>query len=92
MRRITVDKGLDLPIDGSPEPSISQGAPVEHVALIGDDYIGMKPTMLVTEGDQVACGQPLFSDKKNEGVIFTAPVGGEVMAVNRGRSASLNLW
>ena len=84
MRRITVDKGLDLPIDGSPEPSISQGAPVEHVALIGDDYIGMKPTMLVTEGDQVACGQPLFSDKKNEGVIFTAPVGGEVMAVNRG--------
>ena len=84
MRRITIDKGLDLPIDGSPEPSISQAAPVEHVALIGDDYIGMKPTMLVTAGDHVVCGQQLFSDKKNEGVIFTAPVGGEVMAVNRG--------
>ena len=59
MRRITIDKGLDLPIDGSPGPSISQGAPVEHVALIGDDYIGMKPTMLVHEGDRVKLGQPV---------------------------------
>jgi Na+-transporting NADH:ubiquinone oxidoreductase subunit A len=84
MRRITIDKGLDLPIDGAPEASISPAAPVEHVALIGDDYIGMKPTMLVAVGDQVACGQPLFSDKKNEGVIFTAPAGGEVIAINRG--------
>ena len=84
MRRITIDKGLDLPIEGAPAPSISQAAPVKHVALIGDDYIGMKPTMLVTVGDRVACGQPLFSDKKNEGVKFTAPMAGEVVAVNRG--------
>ncbi len=84
MRRITIDKGLDLPIDGAPEASISQAAPVEHVALIGDDYIGMKPTMMVAVGDQVARGQVLFSDKKNEGVIFTAPAGGEVIAINRG--------
>ena len=84
MRRITIDKGLDLPIDGAPDTSISPASPVEHVALIGDDYIGMKPTMLVSVGDRVACGQPLFSDKKNEGVIFTAPAGGEVIAINRG--------
>ncbi|MBT8329045.1 MAG: Na(+)-translocating NADH-quinone reductase subunit A [Desulfofustis sp.] len=84
MRRITLDKGLDLPIDGAPDASISKAAAVEHVALIGDDYIGMKPTMLVAVGDQVACGQPLFSDKKNEGVVFTAPAGGEVLAINRG--------
>jgi Na+-transporting NADH:ubiquinone oxidoreductase subunit A len=84
MRRITIDKCLDLPIDGSPDSTISPAAPVEHVALVGDDYIGMKPTMLVAVGDQVACGQPLFSDKKNEGVIFTAPASGEVVAVNRG--------
>lgn len=84
MRRITIDKGLDLPIDGAPGSSISQADPVQHVALIGDDYVGMKPTMLVAVGDQVACGQPLFSDKKNEGVVFTAPAGGEVVAINRG--------
>lgn len=84
MRRITIDKGLDLPIEGSPESSITKAAPVEHVALVGDDYIGMKPTMLVTVGDRVVCGQPLFSDKKNEGVIFTAPMAGEVVAINRG--------
>ena len=33
----------------------------------------MKPTMLVKEGDQVKLGQPLFADKKNEGVHFTSP-------------------
>ncbi len=84
MRRVTIEKGLDIPISGSPDSSITSSAPVKHVALIGDDYIGMKPTMLVSEGDRVSCGQPLFSDKKNEGVIFTAPASGAVMAVNRG--------
>ena len=81
MRRITIDKGLDLPIDGAPDTSISPASPVEHVALIGDDYIGMKPTMLVKVGDLVKCGQPVFTDKKNEGIMFTAPGSGEVVAL-----------
>ena len=44
----------------------------------------MKPTMAVREGDSVTRGQVLFSDKKNPGVIFTAPASGKVVAVNRG--------
>ncbi len=84
MNRVTIEKGLDLPIGGAPDSLVTKSAAVEHVALIGDDYVGMKPTMLVKEGDHVACGAPLFTDKKNEGVTFTAPVGGEVVAVNRG--------
>lgn len=84
MKRVRIEKGLDLPMIGPPEASLMKAAPVRHVALVGDDYIGMKPTMLVGEGDRVACGTPLFSDKKNEGVIFTAPAAGEVTAINRG--------
>jgi Na+-transporting NADH:ubiquinone oxidoreductase subunit A len=54
------------------------------VALVGPDYIGMKPSMSVREGDRVKLGQLLFTDKKTEGVRFTSPASGVVAAINRG--------
>lgn len=81
---ITIKKGLDLPISGVPRQEISTGQPVRTVALVGYDYHGMKPTMLVREGDRVKLGQPVFTDKKNEGVTFTSPGSGVVKAINRG--------
>ncbi|MDX1343631.1 MAG: NADH:ubiquinone reductase (Na(+)-transporting) subunit A, partial [Reinekea sp.] len=82
---ITIKKGLDLPITGAPRQEIADGRTVNTVALIGYDYHGMKPTMLVREGETVKKGQPVFSDKKNEGVIYTAPASGVVTAINRGK-------
>ncbi|MBO1531061.1 Na(+)-translocating NADH-quinone reductase subunit A [Psychrobacter sp. F1192] len=80
---ITIKKGLDLPIAGEPSREISEHKPT-HVAVVGYDYVGMKPTMNVKEGDIVAKGQPVFEDKKRVGVIYTAPAAGKVIAVNRG--------
>ncbi|MEX0584789.1 MAG: NADH:ubiquinone reductase (Na(+)-transporting) subunit A, partial [Natronospirillum sp.] len=82
---ITIKKGLDLPITGAPTQSLAEGNPVKTVALVGYDYYGMKPTMLVKEGDRVKLGQPVFTDKKTEGVIYTAPGAGVVKAINRGK-------
>ncbi len=79
-----IRKGLDIPISGSPAQKISDGAPVSSVALIGPDTIDLKPGMLVTVGDKVRLGQPLFKDKQNPGVHFTSPGSGVVTAVNRG--------
>lgn len=81
---IRIRKGLDLPIAGSPDQTISLARDVKSVALLGDDYVGMKPTMLVQEGESVQLGQPLFEDKKNPGVLFTSPGCGTVKAINRG--------
>ncbi|WP_163576005.1 Na(+)-translocating NADH-quinone reductase subunit A [Halomonas faecis] len=86
---IEVKKGLDLPITGAPEPRIEDARPVRHVAVLGTDYVGMKPTMEVREGDKVKLGQLLFTDKKNDGVRFTAPAAGEVVAINRGEKRKL---
>jgi Na+-transporting NADH:ubiquinone oxidoreductase subunit A len=86
---IKTKKGLDLPIAGAPEQVIQPAGAVQSVAVLGDDYPGMKPTMLVAEGDRVKLGQPLFSDKKNEGVVFTAPAAGVVRAINRGAKRAL---
>ena len=81
---IKIRRGLDIPLAGTPEQTIGGAALPRHVALVGADYIGMKPTMLVSEGDSVAKGQALFADKKCEGVVYTAPASGRVTAVNRG--------
>ncbi|QDK19390.1 Na(+)-translocating NADH-quinone reductase subunit A [Leclercia adecarboxylata] len=81
---IRIRKGLDLPISGIPVQQISPCATPRHVAILGDDYVGMRPTMLVQEGDSVIKGQALFEDKKNPGVLFTAPASGTIAAIHRG--------
>jgi len=81
---IRIKRGLDLPIVGEPEQRIEAARPVRSVAVIGFDYHGMKPTMSVQVGDQVKLGQVLFSDKKNPGVLYTAPGAGTVSAIHRG--------
>ncbi|WP_334078965.1 Na(+)-translocating NADH-quinone reductase subunit A [Microbulbifer sp. M83] len=82
MRKIR--RGLDLPISGAPEQAVHDGPALKTVAVLGPDYHGMKPTMAVAEGDSVKLGQLLFTDKKTEGVRYTAPAAGKVVAINRG--------
>lgn len=81
-----VKKGLDLPISGAPkQEGISTVRHPRKVAVLGSDFLGMKPTMLVKEGDLVKVGQPLFECKRNVGVTYTSPAHGKVVAVNRGQ-------
>lgn len=79
-----INRGLNIPINGKPEQKIENGPAIKTVALVGADYVGMKPSMRVKEGDSVRLGQPLFECKKNTGVIYTAPASGKVIAINRG--------
>ena len=79
-----IKTGLDLPITGAPEQRVEDGPEVTSCALIGPDYRGLKPKMDVAEGDRVRLGQPLFEDRRYEGVLYTAPAGGTVRAINRG--------
>ncbi len=74
-----IKKGLRLPIAGEPDQSkVEESGSIRRVALLGADYIGMRPTMHVDVGDGVSRGQLLFEDKKNPGVRFTAPGAGKV--------------
>lgn len=61
---IKILKGLDLPIAGMPLQQISPAPAVKRVALLGEEYVGMRPAMAVKEGDRVKKGQILFEDKK----------------------------
>ena len=79
-----IRKGLDIPIAGVPAQRIDAAAEVGSVALLGPDTKDLKPKMLVTVGERVKLGQPLYEDKSNPGVRFVSPGCGEVVAINRG--------
>ncbi len=84
-----IKKGLNLPIAGEPEQRIEQASQPRRVALMADDYVGLKPTMHISVGDDVQRGQLLFEDKKTPGVRHASPASGTVVAVNRGERRAL---
>ncbi|MCB0746548.1 MAG: Na(+)-translocating NADH-quinone reductase subunit A [Ignavibacteriae bacterium] len=81
---IKIKKGLNLPINGEPLTVIDENKKVKTVAILGNDYIGLKPTLVVAVGEKVKLGQLLFTDKKMEGVKYTSPASGTIIEINRG--------
>jgi len=84
-----IRKGLDLPLAGEPEQVIADGADVASVAVLGDDFPGLRPSLLVAEGDRVRLGQALFTNRRCPEVQFTSPGSGVVRAIHRGERRSL---
>lgn len=84
MKTFNLRKGLDLPVTGAPEQTIQPGPAITSVAVLGPDYLGLKPRMLVQEGDEVRRGTPLFCHKDAEDAMMVAPMTGKVVAINRG--------
>ena len=79
-----IKRGLDLPVSGTPQQVIGCAPAVRSVALVGTDYHGLKPTLVVQVGDRVKLGQTVMTDRKSPGVRYTAPASGVVSAIHRG--------
>ena len=69
---------------GQPEQRIMMTKKIKKVALLGPDYVGMRPTMKVQVDDNVSIGDSLFECKKTPGVVYTSPAAGRVTAIKRG--------
>jgi len=82
-------KGLDIPLTGVPDPQNVSGKSVRTVAVLGRDYIGLKPSVAVQPGDAVKLGDTLFVDKRDPDVPYTSPGSGTISAVNRGARRTL---
>ena len=81
---IKLRKGLDVNLKGKAAlETVSVKCPGEY-ALVPDDFTGMKPKVVVNEGDTVLVGDALFVDKKHPEVKFVSPVSGTVTLVERG--------
>lgn len=81
---IKLRKGLDINLKGkAAEETASVNCPGEY-ALVPDDFTGLKPKVVVKEGDAVKVGDALFVDKLHPEVKFVSPVSGTVSLVERG--------
>ncbi len=89
VKRFSLRKGLNIPISGAPRPEVVDGADVRAVAILGDDYIGLKPRIVVSEGDEVGAGSPIMFDKDLPEAQMVSPVSGVVKAINRGARRKL---
>ncbi|MCA0928140.1 Na(+)-translocating NADH-quinone reductase subunit A [Ruegeria profundi] len=84
MQTFKLKKGLELPVQGAPDQTIHPGPEFKTVGVLGGDYMGLKPRMLVQEGETVQRGTPLFCHKDAPEAMMVAPMSGKVVAVNRG--------
>ncbi|MEM7090395.1 MAG: Na(+)-translocating NADH-quinone reductase subunit A [Pseudomonadota bacterium] len=84
MQTFKLTKGLELPVQGAPDQKIQPGPEFSSVAALGADYLGLKPKMLVQEGESVKRGTPLFCHKDAPDAMIVAPLTGKVAAINRG--------
>ncbi|MEM8551315.1 MAG: Na(+)-translocating NADH-quinone reductase subunit A [Pseudomonadota bacterium] len=89
MRHFKLRRGLNLPVRGSPSETIEEGPAVRTVAVLGEDYIDLKPRLAVSEGDVVGAGAPMMVHKDTPSVLVTSPVSGRVRAINRGARRKL---
>ncbi|MEP3846629.1 MAG: Na(+)-translocating NADH-quinone reductase subunit A [Paracoccaceae bacterium] len=89
MKQFKLSKGLNLPILGAPRQEISGSDPVKRVGIIGDDYIGLKPSIVVSKGESVGPGSPVMFDKNMPNALIVSPIAGKVVEINRGARRKL---
>ncbi|MEM7301977.1 MAG: Na(+)-translocating NADH-quinone reductase subunit A [Pseudomonadota bacterium] len=89
MRHYALSKGLNLPITGAAGPEIKDPPRITRVAVLGDDYIGLKPRISAEEGEKVVAGTPMLTDKTMPDVKIVSPVSGTVVEINRGARRKL---
>ena len=81
---IKLRQGLKVNLAGKANLETFQPKCPGTYALVPDDFYGMKPKVLVHEGDAVKVGDALFCDKQHPEVKFVSPVSGTVSLVERG--------
>ncbi|MBT8136155.1 MAG: Na(+)-translocating NADH-quinone reductase subunit A [Gammaproteobacteria bacterium] len=83
-RDIRIRRGLDVPIAGTPKQEILDAPATTTVALLGRDYPGLRPELLVRPGDSVTAGQPVARDRRHPDFVLTSPGSGSIEAIQRG--------
>lgn len=86
---IKLRKGLDINLKGKAVDTIGGPVGADEFALVPDTFPGLKPKVVVKEGDAVMAGDALFVDKLHPEVKFVSPVSGTVSLVERGERRKL---
>ncbi len=89
---ISLKRGYDIKIKGAVLSENVKDFASKTYAIKPTDFLGIAPIpKLVPEiGAEVKAGDPLFYDKKNPDLIYSAPVSGEVIELKRGAKRSVS--
>uniref|UniRef100_UPI003217EB4E Na(+)-translocating NADH-quinone reductase subunit A n=1 Tax=uncultured Draconibacterium sp. TaxID=1573823 RepID=UPI003217EB4E len=81
---VKLRKGLNIKLKGSAEKVLKKLPTPATVALKPTDFQGLTPKLSLKVDTEVKAGDALFYDKYNPEIVFTAPLGGKVVSINRG--------
>ncbi len=82
-KEIKIRKGANIKLKGVAEKLYTNPINVSEIVLRPSDFPTLTPKLSVKVGDKVKAGSPLFFDKENEKILFTSPISGEVVEINR---------
>ena len=82
---INLWRGHDIKLPGVAQKKVSEVDHPNTFSVKPIDFKGLSPIpkLLVEKGSEVKAGDPLFYDKGNENVKFTAPVSGEIAETSK---------
>ena len=84
-KTIKLKRGFDINLAGKAEKKIASCPQPELFAIKPLDFVGMqRPKVVVAVGDSVKAGTPILFDKKNDRVMYVAPVSGEIVEIKTG--------
>ena len=81
---IRIKKGLDIKLVGVAEKTTTNSSKSSVYAVKPEDFHGIVPKLIAKEGSQVKAGEALFHSKSDPRILFSSPVSGKVVAVERG--------
>ncbi len=84
MKNIVIKKGHDIRMSGLPTNNSISDFHSSSVSLLPNQFRGVKPKLMVSEGDKVKVGQALFFDKTKPDVKWPSPANGFVKEIKFG--------
>jgi len=84
MPHIKINKGHDIQLSGVPNNNIANIKQSKTLAILPMDFLGVKPKLLVEEGDEVKTGSPLFFNKLRPVVKWASPGTGKIKEIEYG--------
>jgi Na+-transporting NADH:ubiquinone oxidoreductase subunit A len=81
---IRIKKGLDIKLVGVAEKNTTNSSQSSVYAVRPEDFHGIIPKLITKEGAEVKAGEALFHSKSDPRILFSSPVSGKIVAVERG--------
>lgn len=90
MQHFKIRRGERPPADPVPTGPVEGATGVTSVAILGEDWPGLRPHMEVALGEGVSQGDVLFTDRTHRDICHVAPVSGIVESLTYGPRRSLD--